>query len=294
MPNSGTPPRMNKPGRPAVDHLVLPTASVEVARRRLSALGFTVAPDGFHPFGTVNCCVYLGDGTFLEPLALRDGPVAAAAIAAGNVFVARDHVFRAMSGEEGFSAIVLASDDADRDHAAFVEGGISGGDILTFSRQARDAAGNAGTASFRLAFAADTGTADAFLFTCQRVNVPAIDRSALERHENGVAGIRAILVDAAATSFMGLVGRATGSSGDGTARIVELSNAVVRPVGAADPSPARDSGATLAAVVFAVADIVRARRAFDEGGIAYVADGARLVVPAAPGQGAVFIFEEQD
>lgn len=285
---------MNKPGRNAVDHLVLPTASLDIARARLSALGFTVAPDGIHPFGTINCCVYLTDGTFLEPLALRDGPAAAAAIAAGNVFVARDHVFRAMRGEEGFSAIVLASDDADRDHAAFVEAGISGGDMLTFSRQARDAAGNAGTASFRLAFAADTGTADAFLFTCQRVNVPAIDRSALERHDNSAVGICAIVVDAHAGSFMRLIGRATGSTGTPDNRAVALANAVVRPSGADDPSPVGESGATLTAVAFAVADIGRTKSAFDAGGIDYRSDGARLVVPPSAGQGAVFIFEEQD
>ena len=53
----------------AIDHLVLPTDSLGVARARLSALGFTVAPDAQHPFGTGNCCVYLQDGTYLEPLA---------------------------------------------------------------------------------------------------------------------------------------------------------------------------------------------------------------------------------
>lgn len=294
MPNSGTPPRMSTPGLHAVDHLVLPTASLDVARKRLSALGFTVAPDGVHPFGTANCCVYLADGTFLEALALRDGPDAAAAIAAGNVFVARDHVFRAMCGEEGFSAIVLTSEDADGDHEAFLAAGISGGDMLGFSRQARDAAGNTGTAAFRLAFAADTGTADAFLFTCQRVNVPAIDRSALERHDNGAVGIREVVVDAHAGSFMRLIGRATGSTGNPDNRAVALANAVVRPSGADDPSPVGESGATLAAVAFAVGDIGRAKSAFDAGGIVYRSDGARLVVPPAAGQGAVFIFEEQD
>ncbi len=101
---------MERPASRAIDHLVLPTARLDTARRRLSDLGFTVAPEGVHPFGTVNCCVYLSDGTFLEPLALRDGAAATAAIAEGNVFVARDHVFRAVRGEEGFSAVVLASD----------------------------------------------------------------------------------------------------------------------------------------------------------------------------------------
>jgi hypothetical protein len=291
--NSGTPPHMTKPGVRAIDHLVLPTASLDVARRRLSALGFTVAPDGVHPFGTVNCCVYLADGTFLEPLALRDGAAAAAAIAAGNVFVARDHVHRAMSGEEGFSAIVLASDDADADHEAFVDAGISGGDILTFSREARDAAGNVGTASFRLAFAADVDTADAFLFSCQRVNVPAIDRSALQRHGNGATGIRAIVVDGHATSFMRLVANAAGDPSPRTSGPVTLANAVVRPADTSDPFPVGESAATLSAIVFSVDRIGKTRDAFDAGGIAYRSDGGRLVVPPAPGQGAVFIFEEK-
>ena len=55
-----------------LDHVVLPVADLGVARARLTALGFTVAPDGLHPFGTANCCVYLADGTFLEPLAVGD------------------------------------------------------------------------------------------------------------------------------------------------------------------------------------------------------------------------------
>lgn len=291
--NSGTPPHMETPAPRAIDHLVLPTASLDVARRRLATLGFTVAPDGVHPFGTVNCCVYLGDGSFLEPLALHDGAAAAAAIAAGNVFVARDHVFRAMRGDEGFSAIVLASDDADADHAAFVQEGVSGGDMLRFSREARDAAGNIGTASFRLAFATDADTADAFLFTCQRVNVPVIDRRALERHDNGVTGVRAIIVDAEADAFLRLVGRAAISTGAVTGRGVALANAIVRPASPDDPSPVGENGATISAIVFAVDGIERTKTALESGGIAYVSDRRRLVVPPAAGQGAVFIFEEK-
>ncbi|TIX38964.1 MAG: VOC family protein, partial [Mesorhizobium sp.] len=63
----------NTPARPhPLDHLVLPTASLDVARARLTLLGFTVAPTGIHPFGTENCCVFLTDGTYLEPLAVAD------------------------------------------------------------------------------------------------------------------------------------------------------------------------------------------------------------------------------
>ncbi|RVA54992.1 VOC family protein, partial [Mesorhizobium sp. M7A.F.Ca.CA.001.08.1.1] len=59
-------------GTHPLDHLVLPTQSLEVARARLAALGFVVAPTGIHPFGTENCCVFLADGTYLEPLSVGD------------------------------------------------------------------------------------------------------------------------------------------------------------------------------------------------------------------------------
>jgi hypothetical protein len=53
-----------------LDHLVLPTGSLDAVRSRLSSLGFIVAPTGIHPFGTENACVFLADGTYLEPLAV--------------------------------------------------------------------------------------------------------------------------------------------------------------------------------------------------------------------------------
>lgn len=181
----------------ALDHCVLPTAGLAAARRRLTALGFTVAPDAAHPFGTGNCCVFLADGPYLEPLAIVDAAAAQVAAGAGNVFVARDADFRERIGEEGFSALVLGTPDADADHARFVAGGISAGEPLSFSRPFVDAAGAEAIASFKLAFAApDTGE-NRFFFTCQRVNAPKVDRGALERHANCVSGIARILITAA-------------------------------------------------------------------------------------------------
>ncbi|TIV47301.1 MAG: VOC family protein, partial [Mesorhizobium sp.] len=112
-----------------LDHLVLPTGSLGVARQRLSSLGFVVAPTGVHPFGTENACVFLADGTYLEPLAISDEQTAVRAIGEGNVFVARDRLYRNKLGDEGFSAIVFGTADADADHARYVEAGVSAGDM---------------------------------------------------------------------------------------------------------------------------------------------------------------------
>src|SRR5262245_2548519 len=130
-----------------IDHLVLPTADLRVAAARLSALGFTVAPVGVHPFGTTNCCVYLAGGTFLEPLAIGDAAAAALAVRAGNVFVSRDAAFRMHDGQEGFSAIVFGTANAVADHERFNRHGISAGEMLEFSRPFVDAAGSSDIAA---------------------------------------------------------------------------------------------------------------------------------------------------
>lgn len=177
--------------RARLDHCVLPVESLEAARARYSAAGFTVAPDGIHPFGTANCCIYFADGTFLEPLAVADPQVARQAGAAGNVFVGRDQTFRRQQAE-GMSALVIASDDAAVDDRHFRSKGFGAGDRLSFSRAVIDAAGRQDTAGFELAFAAP-GHEGAFAFSCQRLAQPAIDRSGLQRHDNGVVGISEIV-----------------------------------------------------------------------------------------------------
>jgi len=59
---------MTKHASPRIlDHLVLPVANIDVARKRYGQLGFTIGADAKHPFGTENCCIFFEDGTFLEP-----------------------------------------------------------------------------------------------------------------------------------------------------------------------------------------------------------------------------------
>ncbi|TIS60689.1 MAG: VOC family protein, partial [Mesorhizobium sp.] len=210
-----------------LDHLVLPTLSLEVARQRLAALGFVVAPTGIHPFGTENACVFFADGTYLEPLAVGDEKTASRSIGEGNVFVARDRLYRNKLGDEGFSAVVFGTADADADHARYVEAGLSAGDMLSFSRVFTDATGKSDTASFKLAFVADRKATDAFLFACQRFNAPKIDRTALQAHANGATGIvEVVAVSDKPSSQAGLVSTAAGKVAKDSDK-VELPNATL-------------------------------------------------------------------
>ncbi|RJT38557.1 VOC family protein [Mesorhizobium waimense] len=279
-----------------LDHLVLPTVSLDVARARLASLGFVVAPTGIHPFGTENCCVFFADGTYLEPLAVGDRQAAASAIAEGNVFVARDRLYRHGLGNEGFSALVLGTTDADADHARYVEAGLSAGDELTFSRAFSDASGKSDTASFKLAFAAGDAATDAFLFACERINAPI--STALQAHANGVTGISEVVavsdLPAGQRRLISITAGSQGKDGD----VFELPNAkltILHPaafatrfgIPAGAPSQLR-----FAAIVLSVGSADTVARLLAAGSVEHNIRGNEIVVPPASGQGAAVIFRE--
>lgn len=282
----------------SLDHLVLPTANVDVARARLISLGFVVAPTGIHPFGTENCCVFLGDGTYLEPLSVGDAQVAARAIADGNVFVARDRAYRDRCGDEGFSAVVLSTGDAAADHARYVEAGLSAGDMLSFSRAFADAAGKSDIASFKLAFASGNGTSDAFLFACERINAPKVDRTALQNHANGVTGIIEIVAvsdnPSAQRRLISVAAGIDGQNGDG----YELPNALLSVIGPAAFAARFGIPAEVpprlrfSAIVFSVRRADTVANLLAVNCVEHDIHGNDIVVRPAPGQGAVFIFRE--
>lgn len=274
----------------SLDHLVLSVAGLDPARTRLERLGFTVAPQGTHPFGTINACVYLADGTFIEPLAVGDAKAVDAAAMAGNSFVLGDRRFRHTRGEEGLSGLVLATADAAADDAEFSRLGIPGGPIVEFSRTSIDADGNSDIASFLLAFAAPEGGADAFFFTCERRKVPAIDRTALERHPNGATRIVAVEAEAADPArfagFLAAAGRAVATQNVGVVE-VGLENAALRIVASKDARHPR-----LCGLVVGVRSLAATRALFNANGIGYEEREQRLHVPAASGQGVAIVFEE--
>jgi len=285
-------------GTHPLDHLVLPTGSLDTARARLTSLGFVVAPTGIHPFGTENCCVFLADGTYLEPLGIGSDQTAIDAAAGGNVFVARDRLYRDSRGDEGFSAVVLGTDNADTDHARYVEAGLSAGGTLSFSRAFMDTSGKSDVASFKLAFAATRGATDAFLFACQRINAPKVDRTALQAHANGATGIVEVVAvsDQPAEQSRLISVAANDPAADGG--VFLLPNATLSVL---DPKsftarfgiPAGSSTKLcFAAIAFAVRSIDVTSRLLAANSIQHDIAGNDIVVPPASGQGAAFIFRE--
>lgn len=176
-----------------IDHFVLVAGNLSDARRHYQRMGFNVAPDGVHPFGTHNANMYFRDGPMIETLSIENPIKYSKAIEAGNTFVKNDAAFRAGQGDDGFSHVVLTSTDADLDHDGFLERGVSGGDVVSFSRQFEQPDGRVETVAAKLAFATHLEARSGFYFTCEDIVVPAVDHSLLLDHENGAIGTKHVI-----------------------------------------------------------------------------------------------------
>ncbi|WP_026481685.1 VOC family protein [Ahrensia sp. 13_GOM-1096m] len=283
------------------DHAVLPVESLEVSRERYQALGFTVAADARHPFGTENACVFFSDDTYLEPLGIAQREDCEATATKGNVFTKLDQTYRFRVGQDGFSAVAFKTNDADADHKTFQKLGISAGKKLSFGRNFVDGNGKKERASFKLSFARDDRAPDATFFTCERINTPNVDRSSLTSHANGVTGIKEIILSEFVPSdfqyfLQPVIGnRDTPSHSFG----MEITSAnvnfnVLTPEGLTAMFGATrqtlDRGLRLEGIVFA-ADKSALLAALKQGNIEYRDSGRYIIVPAANGQGAFFAFE---
>ncbi|MEM7208863.1 MAG: VOC family protein [Pseudomonadota bacterium] len=171
-----------------LDHFVLVARSIADARKCYTRMGFNVAPDGVHPFGTHNANMYFHAGAMIETLAVENQAKYKMAIESGNTFVKNDAAFRNANGEHGFSHIVFTSINADIDHKKFSGLGFSGGDIVSFSRQFSQPDGKVETVAAKLCFATHPKSHCGYYFTCEDIIVPEIDRSSLLEHENGALG----------------------------------------------------------------------------------------------------------
>lgn len=287
----------------ALDHLVLPVSNIDVARERYQALGFTVAPDGRHPFGTENCCIFLEDGTFLEPLGIAHRETCEAQALKGQTFVRNDQAFRFRRGDEGFSHLVVRSPDAKADHQLYRSEGISGGKMVRFSRSFETPAGAKAKASFHLAFAADQRSPDTHFFACECVDIPDIDRSALLAHENGAVRLNEVLLSEVNPTdfqyFLQIYLNQRETSVDSFGMSFETANgavSVLSPDGLKAfyglESERIERGMRFQAFVLGVRSLERAGAVLTGNDVAYSTFREKIVVPPASGQGTTLILED--
>lgn len=176
-----------------IDHLVLSVHDLDAAQSFFTGAGFTLTPRAEHPFGTSNHLAML-DGNFLELLATTaperippHGP---------DRFSLPAHHQDLLRRRQGLSFVVLFSDDARRDHASFIAGGLPASEPLDFSRLARQPSGEDATMSFSIVIVADPAMPDAPHFVCQQHTPEYFWHAEYQRHANGARSIGEVVLAA--------------------------------------------------------------------------------------------------
>ena len=285
-----------------IDHLVLPVVSLDDARARYTALGFTVAPDGVHPFGTQNANIYLADGTFLEPLAIASREVCWTEAKRGNSFVRNDQTYRFRVSGEGFSHTVVSTESAEDDYHRYAELGYPDGPVVTFSRVSETPSGTQSEARFSLAFAMDPRSPDARFFSCETQAPPAMS-GPLQNHPNGaVRTKRIVLSEENPTDFQYFLQEFVQQrdvAAHSFGMDVEAANAtieVLTPDGIrvhyGIEEKRRTRGMLHRAYVVGVESMDRTANWLREHDITFGEVGERIVVPPEIGQGCHCVFED--
>ena len=283
----------------AIDHLVLPVTTLMLARSRLTSLGFNVAPDARHPFGTGNCCVFFENRTFLEPVTILDRSAADQAAAEGLFFVKRIKRFTERHGE-GFAMVALKGGEADSDRADFERAGIGAGPPFHFARKATLPDGSETDVGFVLTPTSWNAAPDAAFFACRHLAPDVLFQRQYLEHPNGARGVASVAAVAEnpadfRTLLSAVIGQQDlGTMFDGLEATVDggalhvLTPAGFRARFGVEP-PAARGGLRFAAFELGVADL---ERAIGYAGPAAIRHDDKIVVPPAPGLGAVLAFTQ--
>lgn len=284
-----------------IDHLVLAVRDLDRAAAVFAAMGFTLTPRAYHPFGTANHLAMF-DGNFVEILGVADPSKIPEHSPDGFSFAAWNRDFIEM--REGVSMLVLDSTDPAADRDAFKAAGLTTWPPTTFARGAVQPDGSEAEVSFTLCFAVAAAVPSLPSFVCRQHAPQNFWKPEFQSHANGAAAIEGLTVVAddvgtVAAYYSALLGPAALASddeGDGavarTARgLIEIlpRGRLAERFGDAAPEDL-PTGAAFAGWRVGVRDLDAARSALDAGNVAHTEADGVLRVPAEPGFGAVIEF----
>jgi len=173
----------------SIDHLVLAVHDLDAAGAFYEKLGFKVGARNRHPWGTENRIVQF-PGTFLELISVGEGaemPEHTEGHFSFGAFV-RDY----LKVREGFAMLVLESNDAKADKAAFDKAGIGGFEPFFFERKGTRPDGTPVEVAFTLAFAKDRLAERCGFFVCQQHRPENFWNPLAQQHPNGASTIAGV------------------------------------------------------------------------------------------------------
>ncbi|MEO0909699.1 MAG: VOC family protein [Pseudomonadota bacterium] len=277
-----------------LDHVVFPVPNLEIARERLTSLGFTVAPDARHKFGSENACVFFENGTFFEPLAIGHRETVEADIMKGNNFLRRDAAYRFRNGDDGFSMVVMGDKDPVAQRKAIKKAGYQTGKTVIVRRPG---------VKVHLAFIIDERAPDCSFFLCERPDGPPSFPAEMTDHANGAKAIGQVtLHEHLPEDFQYYQQFASGERevrSHSFGMDIELPNTTLSTYTDAgmkahygvEGLPQR-RGLKARAVDVIVSDLGKVADLLKKNGVEARTVGKRLIVDPAEGQGAIIAFVE--
>lgn len=275
-----------------LDHVAHAVGDLDAAVAFYRKLGFTVGARNRHPWGTHNHIIQL-PGFFIELLTLAE-PEKLGDDGFSTMFASFADDFA--KRHDGLALLILESQDAGADVAAFKAAGISASDIMRFEREAKKPDGNTVKVGFSLAFAQDALTPDIHFATCLQHFPENFWNPKFQQHANGAKAVTGIVLVAERPAehldfLLGYTGAASVNEYVDGLRFdlprgaidVVTPAAYTQQYGLAAPST--ENGARLAALRLGVADTAAIKSCLGAAGIRLATGGA---LPAPKQDVAVF------
>lgn len=274
---------------PGIDHPLVLVRDIEAASAWYRALGFTMTPVGFHPWGTSTCLAVL-DRSLLEVMSVYDESLLDGYDVGGFRF--GRHMQQALAEREGVSLVALYSTDAPGDRARAEARGIAAQGRVDFRRKVKIPGQDWDEAVVTLEMLVDPALPRASNFLCQQHKPHLVWVPEWMAHANTAVGFAGITYATAEpgpllTRLGGLFGpervRATAIghealTGNGVVRVV-APGVWTREAGLASEPEIAPATAACVGIDVKVRDLDAPRRILGAAGIATV-EGAGFVTVA--------------
>lgn len=281
-----------------LDHIVHAVRDLDAGAELYRRLGFTVGARNRHPWGTHNHIVQL-PGFFIEVLTMAE-PSMLGDDGISTLF--GDFNRRFLESREGFSLLILESNDAAADARAFEAAKIGASSVLRFEREGKRPDGSPVKVAFSLAFARDALAPAHHFAVCQQHYPENFWNPDYQQHANGVTGVAGAVMVADNPSdhhiflsaFAGERELLSSSAGI-TVTTPRGEIQVVTPAAFSDlfgiASPDVLAGGRLAALRLKSPDLNATQARLSSGALSPVRHMGRLIVPPDQALGAALVFE---
>jgi hypothetical protein len=280
-----------------LDHIVHAVRDLDAAAEFYRRLGFTVGARNRHPWGTHNHIVQF-PGFFIEVLTFAESDKLGDD-GFSRLFAAYNRDFAAR--HEGLSMLILESQDAARDEAAYLTACIAASAMMHFEREGKRPDGSAVKVGFSLAFAEDGRAPDIHFATCQQHYPQNFWNPDFQRHANGALAVAsALIVAEEPAEHRAMLLAFTGTNevrAEGEGYVVPLPRGAVEVMRPADfaartgaPAPDVREGARVAGIRFTARDLAELDALLARTGVPHHRAAEEIVIGPQAGLGATLLF----